>query len=260
MNKRLKTLAWLCPLLLICPGLAATSSAQEAGDLPSAEEVLSAYVKATGGVEKYKNLKNMSATGKISIPQAGIKGSLEMLQVAPNKVQVKTDLGGLGTIRQGSNGETAWELSVITGPRILKGEEAKQLMQEANLKKTYEPQSYYKEMKCVGTEDVDGEACYKLELTKPNGVVQTDYYSIESKLQVKSMNEVVTNMGEMKIAVKLGDYRETDGIKMPFKMEQSLPNGMSQIVQMDDIRINVEVPEGSFDLPQEIKEQIDQNE
>ena len=252
------TTNWLLILTLACGCLTAASPAQETDPLPSAEDVLKAYVKATGGLEKYKAVKTMSAQGTVSIPQAGIEGKIDMLQVVPNKVRVNTELTGLGTIKQGSNGKTAWELSAIAGPRVLKGEEAKQLMEEANMKKTYQPQSYYKEMKCVGVEEIDGDRCYKIELTKPNGSLQTDFYSVESKLLVKSIAEVVTNMGEMKISAQASDYRDVGGVKMPFKMEQLLPNGISQIIEMDKVQFNVEIPEDAFVLPSEIKELLDE--
>lgn len=252
------TTNWLLILTLACGCLTAASPAQETDPLPSAEDVLKAYVKATGGLEKYKAVKSMSAQGTVSVPQAGIEGEIDVLQVVPNKVRVNTELTGLGTIKQGSNGKTAWELSAITGPRVLKGEEAKQLMEEANMKKIYMPQSYYKEMKCVGVEDVDGDKCYQLELTKPNGSLQTDFYSVESKLHVKSITEVVSNMGEMKISVQISDYREVKGIKIPFKLEQALPNGITQVLEFSKLQFNAEIPEDAFVLPDEIKELLDE--
>lgn len=133
-------------------------------------------------------------------------------------------------------------------------------MEEAHLKKTYMPQSYYKEMKCIGVEDIDGDKCYKLELTKPNGSLQTDFYSAESKLHFKSITEFVSNTSKMKISIKMGDCREVDGIKMPFKMETAVTGASSQVIEFSKVRLNVEIPEGAFELPGEIKELADQQE
>ena len=250
--------AWLLIATFICSGEIATTVGQESDTLPSADEVLQAYVKATGGVEKYKAIKSTTLTGKFSVHQAGITGDMTVLQCPPNKVRANIVLGGLGEQKQGSNGKTAWEVSTMTGPRILTGAEAEQLMNESNLKRVYAPRDYYKSMKCVGIEDVNGEKCYKLELTKPDDTKVTDYYSIESKLVLRSDAQLVSNMGKMEITSLLSDYRDVDGIKTAFKMEQALPNGMSQVIQIEKIEYNQKVDQQkAFELPAEIQELLD---
>ncbi|MCH2179444.1 MAG: outer membrane lipoprotein-sorting protein [Mariniblastus sp.] len=249
--------SWLLMATLVYGGTAATA-AQEADKLPNAEEVIQDFVKVTGGVEKYKAIKSTKLTGKFSVPQAGLTGDMTIVQCPPNKVRANIVLAGLGEQKQGSNGKTAWELSTMTGPRILKDAEAKQLMEEANFEKVLAPKDYYKDLKCVGIEEVEGEKCYKVELTKHDDTKTTDYYSIGSKLLLRTDAQLVSNMGKMEVTSIISDYRDVDGMKTAFKMEQSLPNGMSQVIQMEKIEYNQEVDQQkTFELPAEIQELLD---
>ena len=38
-----------------------------------------------------------------------------------------------------------------------------------------------------------------------------------------------------------------------FKSEQALPNNMTQVITIESVEVNVDVDEGKFELPEEIK-------
>ena len=140
------------------------------------------------------------------------------------------------------------------GPRLLEGEEAEQLIDEADLTRVLEPEKHFKEMKCTGIEEVNGQKCYVVELVKNNGRRQVEYYSVDTGLLVRSDITAVTNMGEMKIETMVSEYQDVDGIKSPFKVEQKLPNGMTAVIAFNKIEYNVDLPEDAFAVPEEIRE------
>ena len=237
-------------------GFHASTQAQD--DLPSGKEVLQRFVKVTGGMDKYKAIKSMTAEGKVSIPAANVEGEMKIFHQYPNKVLVEANISGLGEQKRGSNGDVAWENSTLQGPRILDGSEAKQLTQEANLERIFMPEKFYSEMKCVGKETVDDDECYKVELTSKDGKKIVDFYSIDSGLKVKSNLTMEVQGSEMQIETKISDYRQVgDSIKASYKVEAVFPNGMSQVVQMEKVKYNAEIAEDKFNLPGEIKELID---
>ncbi len=97
---------------------------QATASLPKAEDVLDQYVAATGGKAAYLKLTNRVSTGTLEIAGANIKGKVTVTQAAPNKLTTTTDLGPpIGTTRQGTDGQVAWEISTIGGARILEGDE-----------------------------------------------------------------------------------------------------------------------------------------
>lgn len=237
-------------LLADCP----TSTFAQQTDLPSAKEIIAKHVEATGGADKYRQLKSMRAEGTISIPQAGISGTIKVVQKLPDKILTITTMSGLGETRQGTDGKIAWENSTIMGPRVLEGEEAEQMIEEADLARVLEPEKHYKEMKCTGVEEIDGEKYYVVELVKNNGRKQVEYYSVDSGLLVRSDITAVTNMGDMKVETTVSDYRDVDGIKTPFKVVQKLPNGITAEIAFSKIEYNVDLADDLFAVPEEIRE------
>lgn len=227
-------------------------------ELPSAESVLKKFVEVTGGMEKYKAVKNMSASGTVEIPQAGVEGTLNMKRVLPNKMLVNISIEGVGEVQRGADGTHCWENTDMMGPRLITGGEADAMLEESSMELIYNPGKFYKSMKVVGVEDVEGEKCYKLVLTKKKDEQQvTSFYSAKSGLLVKSIQTQETQMGPMTIESISSDYRKVGGLTSAFKVTQKLPNGMEQVVTMTEVKYNTEIADSTFDLPAPIKKLVE---
>jgi zinc protease len=231
-------------------------TAQE--DLPTADEVIAKFIEKTGGIDKYKAIKSMSQSGTISLPAAGLSGTMKMMAAAPNKILVKVSLPGAGDEKSGSDGETVWSDSTMTGRRILSGKEREQILLEADFRRLYDPASVYESLKVVGTDEVEGEKCYKVEVVKKSGDKQFDYYSAESGLQLKADIKTQSPMGALNIETYIEDYKDVGGILMPHKMTQKfVDNGMEMQVEMSEIKINPDLEEDTFELPADIQKMVD---
>ena len=241
---------------VVMSGSALMCQAQE--NVPTAEEVIAKYVEVTGGLEKYKSIKSMHQQGSMSIPVAGIEGTIDLKMISPDKLAVSVELSGAGNETSGSDGETVWSSSTMTGDRILTGKEAEQTLLEADLRRIYDPASVYKSMEVVGVEEVDGEKCYKLKIIRNSGDEQFEFYSVETGLQTQSKLTAQSPMGPIKIDVEISDYKDVDGLKLPHKMTQTfVDQGMKMEVVMEKIELNPEFEEGTFDLPENIQKIAD---
>ena len=226
--------------------------------LPSAESILKKFCDVTGGADNYKAIKSMRAEGTLSVPQAGITGSLKVQAILnENKIRADISIPGVGDQKRGSDGKTFWDSSVMMGDRIIEGEEASSMKEEATMERIYDPKSFYKSMKTVGVEEVEGEKCYKLDLVKRNDKKVEAYYGVESGLEVKTVQTQESPMGAMKIESFSKDYRQVGKVKTSFEVVQKLPNGMSQIIAMDKVEYNVDIPASTFELPESIKKMVE---
>ena len=241
----------------VCFAIGLFTSNAKAQNLPKGKDVLAKFVKATGGLEKYKKVKSRQMKGKLTGSAQNITADMSMSFVAPDKFHVKVDLGGIGTESQTSDGKTVWATSTIQGDRIVEGEEADRLLESVNMKSIFAPEEIYKEMKTVGQEKVDGEDCYKVEMTrKKGGDKDVAFYSVKTGLQTKSITKAVTPLGKIEVSVKVSDYKEVDGIKSPHKMEQSMA-GVGIEIKVDSIKYNGEVDKKLFEMPDSIKKLVD---
>jgi hypothetical protein len=244
------TLAMIAAVALVS-GEVSKVSAQD--KLPTAEEVIAKYVEVTGGIEKYKAIKSMHQVGTMGIPMAGINGTIEMKVVAPNKVAVMVELPGAGNESSGSDGETMWSESTMTGNRIVEGNEAEDMMIQADFRRMFDPASVYKSLENVGITEYDDQKCYELKVEKKSGGIQQEFYSVETGLQVGTKTTAESPMGAIKVEATVSEYKEVDGIKFPFKMAQKFENGMVMEVEFEKIKVNPEFEEGTFDLPKSIQ-------
>ena len=230
---------------------------EKTAELPSVDKIIARYVEATGGLEKYKTIKTMRQQGTMSIPAAGINGKMDLKVADPNKLLVSVELPGAGNEASGSDGETVWSESTMTGNRIVTGKEADQTLLQADFRRMYDPAAVYKSMKCIGIEEVNGEDCYKVELEMKSGDLQLDFYSIETGLQTKASITAQSAMGAMQVDSYPTDYKEVDGIKIPHKMTQELPNGMKIEVEFTEIELNPEFEDATFALPKSIQKLVE---
>ena len=185
-----------------------------------------------------------------------MEGTIEMLMMVPGKIKVKLEVPDVFTEQNGSDGETAWSSNTMMGPRVLAGKEKEQLLEEASFEKIYSPEKFYKEMKVVGTEEVKGDNCYKVKLTKKSGTESTEFYSIKSGMHVRTEGKVPTQMGDMEMAVNFSEMKSVGDLKMPHKIVREI-SGMNIIVQFDKIEINPKLDSDAFALPEDVQELVD---
>lgn len=242
----------LLTFCLVSLGLVVSSQADDPDKLPTAEKVMMKFTEMSGGIDKFKAIKSITMKGKLIIPGV-ITGDLEVVQVMPNKVYTKAVLPGAGTETQVSNGKHAWHLSDASGSRLLKGKEMEQLQEGANLDRFTDPMNFYKEIKVIGIEDVEGEKCFKVNITKKSGDEMVEYFSVKTGMQVKSEVEFVMQAGKMNVASFVKEYKDVDGIKLPAKTELMVA-GSKRMFEFESIEINKEVDEKLFEVPADIKQ------
>ena len=237
--------------------LVVSAQADDPDKMPAAETVMKKFADALGGADKLKAIKTMRTKGKFALPSMGMEGQLELTQMMPGKVFTKVIIPGAGTQSVATNGDIAWELSTMTGPRLLQGKEIDQIREEGSMEKFYDPMSFYKEVKVVGMEDVEGDKCYKVKVTKKNGDVAHDYFSMKTGLQMKSETTVVNQMGEIKAETLISGYKEFGGLKFPTKSVIKLEGLGERVMTFDKIEINPEIDEKTFAIPEEVQNLID---
>lgn len=238
---------------VLAAGLAAADGAtmQARQDLPSAEQVLDAYVSAIGGLAVLERVQNRVSTAVMRIPAAGIELTVVTYQARPNLMYTAIDSAATGKVESGSNGTVVWRLSATTGPQLIEGKE-RALQVNMNLfdrlvywRKTFDA------VETSGVEDVAGRACYRIVATKADLPPQIYYFDRASHLIVRFVTTLEIQAGSVPMESTVEDYRSVDGVLLPHKTTvKSL--GQERIVTMSTIEQNVELPADRFALPPEI--------
>lgn len=226
-----------------------------AQDVPKAETILDRYVEVTGGKAAYEKVKSRVTRGKLELPAAGVSGKITVNQ-SSDRALIRTEIDQIGTINQGISDGVAWELNPVTGPRILDGEEKASMIRSSRLDAEVNWRKYYPKVEATGVETIDGKAAYKVVLTPDKGSPTTQYYDQKSGLMVRSDSMQKSAMGEISVQVLYSDYQKVDGLLIPFKSTQKV---LSQEITLtlDSVQNNVEIPDATFALPDEVKKLAD---
>jgi hypothetical protein len=249
------TLSVFLILATVCINWPGVLSADEK-KLPDAEIILDRFVEATGGLKAYNRIKNRVTESTFEISQMGIKAQITSCHAKPNLIYVRMVSDQMGTIESGSNGDVAWEKSMMMGSKIKEGDERDDALRDA----LFDPQAYwrdvYRKVTCVGIETVEGKLCYKVIMTPKIGNPQTLYFDKESHLLIKVEWIATLQMGTIPVEVFLGDYHEVDGISIPHRAKVKLM-GQERLMTTTRVEHNVKLPEGIFKLPEEIQALMD---
>lgn len=231
------------------PSAASSSAAAPSAALPTADQVLKHYVEAIGGRAAWEKLDSRVSKGTIEIPAMNnLSGTIEVHMKAPNSILVVINLGG-AVIEQGFDGTTAWSDDPRNGLRVLSGGELEDEKREASFYHALDLQKIYSKMTVTGTEKIGERDAYVVEAV-PTGGGDADklYFDIQSGLEVRSVNHRHTPDGSLEFSANIGDYRDVDGIKLPFSVEQASAQSAFTI-KFTDIQHNVDLADSQFAKP-----------
>jgi hypothetical protein len=228
-----------------------TASAQtsEAVKLPSAKKVIKAYVKALGGKKANKKIKTRIAKGTIEIPAAGIKGTTETFTAAPAKSYSVGKLSGIGELIESFDGTTGWSMNPLQGNRDKAAAELTQAKLISDFYREIELNRLYPKIEVKGLDKVGDAAVYKVVATPEGGLPpETWYFDIKTGLLLRSDATLVTPEGSTGVKNYFEDYREVDGVKMPFKTRSVLPQ-FELVTTLTEVKHNVPIDDAKFAKP-----------
>jgi hypothetical protein len=234
--------------------LAALAFSAAAADekLPKGEDIMDKFVDVTGGKAAYEKVHTEKWTGTFEFVGKDIKGSITSYRAEPAKTFTTIELEGVGTVEDGTDGETSWTRSAMQGPRIKQGDERAASLREAVMRSPIEWRKQYKQAETAGIEKIGDQSCYKVVLTPNEGKPETRYFDQKSNLMVKMTLTLASPMGEIPTETILSDYKEQDGLLSPHKIQQSAM-GQEFLITIAHVEYNVDIPQGRFDLPADVK-------
>lgn len=222
---------------------------QLAAQTPAA--ILDRYNKAVDPKGMIPSIQGMRTTVTMEMPAMGMNMTINSAALRPNQIIVDTEVPGMGTMRQGFDGTTAWASDPMQGPRILTGMEAASLVENSSFNSMTRSPDLFSAMEAAGTADVDGDAASCVKFTWKSGRETTDCFSNASGLLTRTIAKQVTQAGEVEVEMFMKDYRNINGMMVPHRIESNMM-GMQMIITTTSIDFTA--PAASlFELPAEIK-------
>jgi hypothetical protein len=204
-------------------------------------------------MEKIKT-RHTLGTMTLSTPAGDIPGTIEVTNAAPNKTRtvIKADLTSLGAgpmvVDQRFDGTTGYVLDSLQGDRPISGD------QLANMRASGFPHPFlnYKAMGTSATvsKEKDGDRDAFVVLLQPTtGPAIRQYIDATTYLPSKAVIKLtMPQVGELEQTARSSDYRDIDGVKVPFKLEvSSAMQGFTIVISK--VENNVPVDDKMFVKP-----------
>lgn len=219
--------------------------------LPSVDQVFDNYVKALGGKAALDKLTTRII--KASETSAdGTTATVEVYAKAPNQMLSVTtaDPPAKATYAQGFPGDgTAW--GQFNNGRVAKltGLDLSQATRDAEFHKGLGRfKEEYSHVAVKGREVKGGREVYVVEGMNTDDFREKLFFDVNTGLLVGRYGEMKTALGPLPFQVEYDDYREVDGVKLPFTTRWSLPdNGWTDKIK--EVKHNVPIEPGKFTMP-----------
>jgi hypothetical protein len=216
----------------------------------TAEQILTRHVDATGGREAYLRQRSVHAKGTLEMSAAGLRGTFEVKQKAPDRLWLLQNLAGFGEATQAYDGKTGWSKDPLNGLRELSGAELALVQRSARLHAPLEWKTLYKKVELLGIRPVEGKDAYAVRLAPEVGQPTTQFFDARSFLLVRQDTIVEGPTGVVPTESYPSDYRDVEGVKTAFKTRQRIGGGAAEIVMtITEIKVNVEIDDAIFAKP-----------
>jgi photosynthetic reaction center cytochrome c subunit len=214
-------------------------------NLPTASQLLENYVSAAGGATAIENITSRIAKGSEDI--RGQSTSLEIFTKGPNKQAVIRHYleGDSVTV---FDGHAAW-FSIHGRPsRELHGADIEAAGLDADLQFPLHIRLYYSELHVEYPEKIGERDSYVLVCVREGRPAAKLFFDAHSSLLVRLVRYKESALGLNTEQIDYSDYRDVEGVQVPFRTVISGPTSISTI-QMDEMQQNTPVNDTKFSRP-----------
>jgi hypothetical protein len=232
--------------------VAATAGAQ------TADEVIEKHLAALGGRAALSKMTTQTGAGTITVSVQGndLVGALESYHKAPNKSRTafKMDMSAFGmgemVVDRRCDGKTAYEDNSMQGSREITGDQLQALLNDSFPSPLLNYKGAGAKVELAGKEKLDGRDVHVLVYTPKVGSPLKQYFDAETFLLVRQVSRTnVPEMGgEIEQTIDASDYRDVEGIKVPFVMKIATPvSGVA--ISFTKVEINKPIDDAMFARP-----------
>ncbi|MFY9558512.1 MAG: hypothetical protein WAV47_27760, partial [Blastocatellia bacterium] len=223
MKQILATILLCCAIAVVAVAQGNPKPVTDTAALPSVDQILDKYVQAVGGKAAIEKQTSRVSKGSFEIPAFGASGTAEIFEKAPNKSVAIINIPGFGVVQEGFDGKTAWSQEPQSGLREKSGPELAAAKIDGEFHKPTKMKQLYPKMVVKGKDKIGEREVYVVEATPVGSTMETFYFDTQSGLILRQDAEREGPQGKQAIQSFLEDYKEVDGVKLPFTIRQVTP-------------------------------------
>lgn len=213
--------------------------------LPQPSTIVAKYVEALGGANALRTVKSRVMTGTMTA--FGHAMPVEIYAKAPDERAsvMKLQRGQSLTVY---NGHEGWASMMPRPPHPLEGSELDRARLDADLYFPLDIQKIFPSLRERPEQKVGDEEAYVVLGIRPAKPPVQLFFSKQSGLLLRMVYFTQTALGRLPQQTDYSDYRDVEGVKVPFRWTVSQPQGQST-VQVAQVQQNVPIDASKFSIP-----------
>ena len=222
------------------------------------DELAAKTVEAVGGEANWLKIKSRVVDADVDFINQGVKATNRSYAMAPNKSAGETTFTALGktiaTEWEYFDGENGSELVSFAPLEKYTGKRLDDIRLAADFYSPLHWKTNFKKVDITGVAKVGDEEAFVVVFEPEKGTNFTEYYSTTSFLLLKREGIITSSTSSQQIpyTIVYSDYRDVDGIKLPFKsVNSNIANG-DIVTLVRTVKQNVPIDEKTF-APRKLK-------
>ena len=237
----MQRIALVCMLTLILAVLSTGGFASAtAGSEPTVSQIIEDYIEALGGQAALERLETRESHGHVYTDLSWHDPQIEIQRfqaLIDNRGRFAVTLeNDAGTLRYGYDGATEWRHGGDEADPI-DGDGRGKIEWLMNPRGALELDHYYPDLTVAGNHNVSGHNCWVLQPGDRDATYYALFFDKDSGL-----------LRAIGYHWFISDYREVDGVLVPFRIECGRKGGATNYV-VDSIVHNVEIDPQAFAVP-----------
>lgn len=201
--------------------------------------------------EKLASLGTLRMSGSVELTTGQQKGSFELLAAGNDRSRLKLNVNG-GAQQVIAAGDRAWVQYLASMPvQELPEARAKSTRLNGWLLATGDWRGEFEQARVLKRVDLDGKPVFLVHAAPKQGRQRLIYVDAETGL-TRGYDEVqdLPGLGMVGCEVRFTDYREIDGVQIPFKMTVKFPTPVlgTQTYQVEKIETGLKLDEDPFTI------------
>ncbi len=212
---------------------------------PPADQLLDKYVQAVGGAAAIEKVTSRVMKGTIDF--GGQSLPIDIYSKDPDR-RISFAHTPDGDSVTAFNGHDGWLGAPKRPLREMHGSELDAASMDADLHLATHLKPMFSEMRVQGTEKIGDRETYVVVGQREGKPPIQLYFDQQSGLLLRLVRFGETALGRLPTQIDYADYRDTSGVKIPYRWTLARPNGRFTI-QVSEVKQNVPVDDAKFAKP-----------
>ena len=214
--------------------------------LPTVTQLLDNYVRALGGSAAMEKISTRVEKGATTFH--GQAQTVEIFTQAPDKQSIVRHVSGTESIVTTFDGQSGWSVAPGRPPRELHDADISAARIDADLQFPLHIQKIFPELQQEYPEKIADRDAYLLLAIREGQPPVKLYFDERSGLLVRMVRYAETPLGRNPTQIDYADYRDVDGVQIPYRITTSQP-GNTSTIQLETVQQNAPIEPSQFTRP-----------